>query len=204
VSQTTCSIDGCERPSRARKMCRMHYLRWHKTGDPGHAETRVTANGSGCSVNGCSNPAKRRGFCDMHYRRWLKHGDPGSTERLLHRNPDQCQMPECGRPPKAHGLCEMHYVRQGKHGDPERVDKTTGNYRGDNIGYTGIHMRIRSLRGPATQHSCRHCGDGAEHWAYDHGDPNAHRDDAGRLYSTDAIHCIPLCVPCHRRLDGLP
>lgn len=204
MSQTTCSVDGCERQTRARKMCRMHYLRWCKTGDPGQAESRITKNGPRCTVDGCTNSSDKRGFCEMHYRRWLKHGDPGSAAKLLQRNPVECSVPDCGRSPKAHGLCEMHYVRQWKHGDPERVERSSGNFRGDKIGYSGIHMRVRSLRGPATRHSCRHCGGGAEQWAYDHGDPRAHRDGEGRLYSTDAIHYIPLCVPCHRRLDGLP
>jgi hypothetical protein len=204
MSQTTCSIDGCERQSRARKMCRMHYLRWYKTGDPGRAEALAMPNGPSCSMHGCPNSPKARGLCAMHYRRWRIHGDLGSTEKLCQRNPAQCTVDDCTRTPKARGLCEMHYVRQWKHGDPNRVDQTSGNFRGDNIGYTGIHMRVRSLCGPATQHRCRHCGDGAEHWAYDHGDPNAHRDDAGRLYSTETSHYMPLCVPCHRELDGLP
>lgn len=29
----TCSVDGCEKPSRSRGMCKMHYSRWRRYGD---------------------------------------------------------------------------------------------------------------------------------------------------------------------------
>lgn len=34
MAEGTCSIEGCDQPTRARGWCRRHYLRWHKTGDP--------------------------------------------------------------------------------------------------------------------------------------------------------------------------
>ena len=34
MGKVTCSIDGCERPSRKRTWCAMHYGRWHRHGDP--------------------------------------------------------------------------------------------------------------------------------------------------------------------------
>ena len=33
MSNRTCSIEGCERPTTARGWCKMHYSRWQRTGD---------------------------------------------------------------------------------------------------------------------------------------------------------------------------
>jgi len=38
LSQSTCSVDGCEREHLARGWCRMHYKRWTKHGDPSITE----------------------------------------------------------------------------------------------------------------------------------------------------------------------
>ncbi len=39
-SAGVCEVEGCERPTTARGLCRMHYNRWHRTG-------RVDGMGSG-------------------------------------------------------------------------------------------------------------------------------------------------------------
>ncbi len=35
-----CTIDGCDRPHKARGWCALHYLRWHRTGETSPADTR--------------------------------------------------------------------------------------------------------------------------------------------------------------------
>lgn len=39
ISIADCSVEGCDRPSRSRGMCNMHYLRWHRRGGSGPAES---------------------------------------------------------------------------------------------------------------------------------------------------------------------
>jgi hypothetical protein len=38
VSKRTCSVEGCERPSRCRGWCTMHYQRWLKWGETAHRD----------------------------------------------------------------------------------------------------------------------------------------------------------------------
>lgn len=77
MSNSTCSIDGCERKFLARGWCSTHYRRWHKTGSVADPAKYVTPP---CKVDGCVRLAdKGRGMCGTHYKRWHKHGDVGSA-----------------------------------------------------------------------------------------------------------------------------
>jgi hypothetical protein len=68
--------------------------------------------------------------------------------------------------------------------------------------YTATHLRLMKERGPARTLSCSHCPRKANHWAYDHKDPDARIDPKnGCLYSTDLAHYIPLCQRCHYAFD---
>ncbi len=67
-----CSIEGCDKPARAKGWCNMHYCRWRRHGDT-HT---VKPSGGECSVGGCDLPTLSRGWCRIHYARWRRHGDP--------------------------------------------------------------------------------------------------------------------------------
>lgn len=71
------------------------------------------------------------------------------------------------------------------------------------VAYRVAHNRVRSVRGRASDHTCDHCGGQAEHWAYDHSDPQP-SVDGGLIFSNDISRYTPLCLPCHRRLDDSP
>lgn len=45
TSKRLCCIDGCDKPSRKRKMCAMHYTRWRIHGDPSILKIQQFAKG---------------------------------------------------------------------------------------------------------------------------------------------------------------
>jgi|SRR5215831_8711937 len=68
--------------------------------------------------------------------------------------------------------------------------------------YTRVHRELNSTLGRATDYSCAICGkEPADHWAYDHLDPDGLVAVDGKVYSEDMAHYKPLCASCHRRLD---
>lgn len=69
------------------------------------------------------------------------------------------------------------------------------------VGYAGVHYRLRRERGPAREYLCS-CGRQADEWAYDDRDPQELRDQKGRPYSLDLDHYQAKCLPCHRRFDA--
>ncbi|WP_396127281.1 HNH endonuclease signature motif containing protein [Corynebacterium sp. MSK071] len=74
-----CSIPGCgNRGYITRGMCKMHYKRWLKNGEPGPAAKMhaVTNAGKTCTVDGCSKPVRAIGYCAAHYKRNRRWGDP--------------------------------------------------------------------------------------------------------------------------------
>lgn len=79
---SSCIIEGCSKPSRARKMCNAHYYLWRVNGDAHtkHQPWAKAKNIGGCSVEGCLNGGRlKRGWCGKHYQRWKSHGDPSVT-----------------------------------------------------------------------------------------------------------------------------
>lgn len=115
-----------------------------------------------------------------------------------------CTYPGCEKPLAKRGWCGMHYERWRKHGDPSVTMLPR-----DKPSYLSVHKRLARRRGPAKSYPCAAgCGSQAKQWAYDHTDPNPQvgpmriRDKVFMLtYSLDFSRYMPLCVPCHAKLD---
>lgn len=70
--------------------------------------------------------------------------------------------------------------------------------------YDAAHKYVRRINGRPSAFVCR-CGKPAEQWAYSHADLDAQRNDegreAGRPFSADPAHYVPMCRSCHTRFD---
>lgn len=171
-------------------------------------------NSMPCKVNGCMKNVSRKGFCYGHYMKDWRYGTP---------------TPE--HEPRWENLSGQKYGsltvidRQGKHwrcscacgretmvltGDLNRGSvQTCGNrathMRAEVVGYTTVHERLKSDRGSASSYACADCGNPAQHWSYDHADPNELVDfkltSRGIAYSLDQNRYQPRCVPCHKIFD---
>jgi hypothetical protein len=78
--------------------------------------------------------------------------------------------------------------------------------RTSNVSYGVMHQRVARLRGKPSTHQCQHCDQRAEHWAYDHADPDQRMGTTrrGRIapFSLDAGHYLALCRSCHTLFDN--
>ena len=186
--------------ARGRGWCQAHYMRWYTTGDAGTELIVRRERGRICSVEGCSRKHQGRGFCDRHLGRFIATGDAGPAE-IEARRPDAiCSVADCEKIIRrgGRGWCSAHYQRWRKTGDPASP-LTFG--RLEDVGYGAMHSRLRK-HDRASNHPCVDCGQPAQHWAYDHADPNEKRDERlGVPFSTDPAHYRPMCQPCHRRFD---
>lgn len=72
---TTCLIETCDSPKRAKGLCELHYGRLRRYGDP-LREPVVNK----CSVEGCLRPYKCKGYCKLHYERLTRLGFLGDVE----------------------------------------------------------------------------------------------------------------------------
>jgi hypothetical protein len=154
MTDATCSVDGCERPARARGWCARHYQRWKLKGDPGPAALVRSPAPDTCTIDGCDKPYFANGYCDMHRWRFRRYGDPGGTGPLKGRrrkNPEICIVEGCGRytwgntPGErgSRGMCKLHYERVRRTGEPgpaESLYQAKGNGHVTPQGYRRLAM----------------------------------------------------------------
>lgn len=118
-----------------------------------------------------------------------------------------CTVEDCDRKRHSKNLCNMHHKRLWRHGDPQVVKKPPvfhgedhPSWKGAEVSYLGLHVRIVSFRGPAKRLECVDCDKQAAHWSYDHTGIDE-RVENGTRFSTDIEQYSPRCVSCHKKLD---
>ena len=125
---------------------------------------------------------------------------------------DVCAIDGCERKRNAHGWCSTHYRRWRLYGDPLHLkDRPSGsdnpNWKGDEIGYSAAHWRVKKLLARQClvcettkgklEIALRHDTEG-EHLR-NHTDP---RSGIEVPYSIATDDYVRLCVRCHRRYDS--
>jgi hypothetical protein len=116
MAQGTCTIEDCDRPLYVKGMCRHHYRRANRYGDPLHVRPVKR-----CAVEGCVKPYLAGGYCEMHYARLRTTGSAGPVERVRAAQREQCSVRSCAETSSAKGLCPKHYQRFVRFGDPLHV-----------------------------------------------------------------------------------
>jgi hypothetical protein len=163
-----CSIDGCERPVKAKGWCYAHYMRDYRYGSPTAPKRRqfvdIAGQRFGRLVAIEHEPAPSR-F-------WVLVCDCGATRRAAYEALSKGLATSCG-------------ARDCR--------------RKDVVGYSAVHERLRTRRGPARAHRCVDCGGPAAQWSLNH-DGASLRASEGP-YSMDESRYVPRCVPCHKRYD---
>src|SRR5262245_8489620 len=72
-----CAIDGCTElagtPGTAHGLCRPHYKRLYRYGDPTAPSRRTYKHDGPCLLNGCDRPERVLGLCRPHYNSAANH-----------------------------------------------------------------------------------------------------------------------------------
>jgi len=109
----SCTVDGCDRPYKARGYCQTHYMQY-KRGVPIDPVIKVRQRDVApcCSEDGCNDPVKAKGLCTMHYQRLLRYGRTVYRDRK--KPAKQCCIPTCDNIYYANNLCHAHYIKERK------------------------------------------------------------------------------------------
>ncbi len=109
----TCTMEGCDRPHKARGYCQTHYMQFKRGISPvGEIRSRERDKLPECTEEGCAEPVKAKGLCRTHYQRLLRHGHTMYRDRKTPAKP--CAISACGNHSYAKGLCHAHYLKQRK------------------------------------------------------------------------------------------
>lgn len=203
----SCTVDGCQRPLRARGYCANHWALWRRNGKPEkqHRHTYET-----CTVDKCDQKPRSSTspYCEKHYYRLRRTGTTAEPQWIN----GQCTADGCNQPATCNGdsaghpgaiYCRMHFLRVKTRGDASFEFRGQNHHKwtGDQISNGGLHQRIRKNRGSARNYSCVDCGNQAAHWSYDHQALDERYDEIKGPYTPDESHYEPRCVPCHKKFD---
>ena len=171
-----------------------------------------------CKLPDCDKPLKRNGFCYSHYMKNWRYGTPtpqfepkwvdvtgqrfGTLVVRARQGDKWFCVCDCGKS-RVTGLSQLN-----QQGEANTCGDRTAHRRTDS-GYRAAHERCRTDRGLVQKYACVNCGGPAQHWSYNHDEPNELLGTVGvgrgkqvvLAYSLDPNRYSPRCAPCHKRFD---
>jgi hypothetical protein len=165
-----------------------------------------------CTIDGCDKPIKRRALCYGHYMKQWRYGHAEHTPTRTRQDLTGQRFGNLVALRRESNrwacACDCGVEHHARVGDLNRGSVTScgglTHRRMDVVGYTAVHDRLRTDRGPASTHTCTDCGAPADHWSYDHTDPDERQAENIKghpAYSLDPERYAPRCVPCHKVFD---
>lgn len=101
---------------------------------------------------------------------------------------------------RKHPYCASHYSMMSRYGEIR-----PWSYRWGEGGYVPTHSLLRRERGHPSQHECVNCGQQAQEWSYNGGDPDEQIDPVrGAAFTRNLAAYSPRCIRCHRFFDENP
>jgi 5-methylcytosine-specific restriction endonuclease McrA len=164
-----CKIEGCNRTSKARGLCNMHYYRDKKgikdlSPFPlSRKEFSTLKSKIKCNIDGCLNDYFANGFCHNHYELNRRNGIPGH----IMRKEIKCSFEGCNEfATRKFGLCSFHLGRK-RNGIPLEIPrgkafsgKRNPRWNGGVADYPNHSemKRIRKIVLEEENYTCHYCG----------------------------------------------
>lgn len=171
-------------------------------------------NESTCLLPDCNKPTHAKMYCYAHYMKLWRYGTatPEHPSRWIDLRGQRFTALVVQ---ERHGMMWVCACDCGAMTEVRAGDLNNGNIiscgdraihvRRDDIEYKMAHDRVRADRGLVQAYACIDCSGQANHWSYNHDDPDEHLSQVERTvgipYSTKPEHYSPRCVPCHKRFD---
>lgn len=215
MDETTCSVEGCERPPRKNRLriCHTHAerLRIHGSLDlpkpkprgkkaPGFTPLHPVV----CTVDDCGRKSFLRGWCKAHYERWRKGDEPiGEIRSFEYHAGESCAADGCDRARRIREWCRAHYQMWRLTGVVPDGPVQPRSPRLPVVNYFSLHQRLEKDLGKAAGYQCVDCSRQAQDWSYDNSDPDELIcSRSGLAYSLDEDRYLPRCRSCHAKFDG--
>ena len=105
-----CSVDGCDKPHKARGWCNSHYGRFKRGVEVGVSLRQRDRNKPSCCIEeGCDSPVKAKGLCHKHYQALLRYGFVKNPNRK--KPTKSCCITECEGIVYCQDRCHAHYMK---------------------------------------------------------------------------------------------